>query len=140
MITIFISRLATVRTHPVNDDWINSVGKSLNAILDSSGALFVPGYLPARFCSNNEFIPAASEKIDFEFATAYKIGLVGCVEYFRESGTYHWTSFEISTEIVHVLCTRTEIFRKILWLWMAGLVERSLELRLTLPFGCRNSL
>lgn len=138
MLTIFISRLATVRTHPVNDDWIISVGKSLNAILKSSGALFVPGYLPARFCSNNEFIPAVSEQINFEFTAAYKIGLVGCVEYFREPGTYHRTTFEISTEIDHALCTRTEIFRKILWLWMTGLVERSLKLRLTLPLGYKN--
>ncbi len=138
MLTLLIGRLTKIRTHIVSNDSIIGVSISSNVILKSSGVMFESGYLPAHFCSNKEFIPAAAKQIDSDTTAAYTIGLVGCIECLREPGTYHWTGFEISAEKVHVVCTRMENFRKILWLWMTGLVERSLELRLTLPLFYQN--
>jgi hypothetical protein len=135
MIPILIGRLTKVRTHPVSNDRKSTVCKSLNAILKSARAEFESGYIPARFCLNKVFTPAAIKQIDFEPIAAYKIGLVGCLECFREPGIYNWTAFEISTKLVHVVCTLMENSRKVLWLRMTGLVERSLELRLALPFA-----
>lgn len=126
MLTLLIGRLTKIRTHLVSNERKNGLNKSSNALFKLSWAIFDSGYNPARFCLNKEFIPAASKQIDFDTTAAYTIGLVGCIECLREPGTYHWTSFEISTEKVHVVCTRMENFRKILWLWMTGLVERSL--------------
>lgn len=135
MISRIIGRFPEVRTHPEIADRQSGLCKPLNSVLVSSMAGLVSGYNHPDYCSKKNIIPAASVQNDFETFVAYTIGLVGCLECFCDSGIYNLTAFEISAKIVYVVCAKMENSRKVLWLWMTGLVERSLELRLALPLG-----
>ena len=103
------------------------MAKPLNSVAVNSLALFKSGYLTPRFSQITDSKPTEYILDDFKTYNAKKIGLVGCVVCFRNSGICHQATSEISTEKVQLTLITLENFRKYLWLLMTGLVERSLS-------------
>ena len=125
MMPTLIRQLTKARPNPVCNRRKSAFCNLLNIVLKSIEVNYATGSTNNFFADRCPASPAYTY-IDFEISNAFTLGLVGCIDCFRKSGIYQMTACEISTEDDHFGGANMENFRKYLWLWMVGLVERSL--------------